>query len=314
MLTANGERFLEEFALHGIGIVYLLFHADKHLFPESRNRAHAGGMRFAHTLLYFLRIGVDNQLGTLGQTKNHPATLEDMCKGKEIHDSVLLSNRHTLVVSLKGGMILSVGQHDSFRVACGSAGIKDISQVIETGLLIQSLDLRLAWKALAQFQEIVKEDCIRVVGINTNTIVKHDDALQCRTKRENSVCLVILLLLSNKQEPDIGIANHVLHLLLTTGGIKRNGNSTNAICAKIGVKILHRVLREHTNILLYSDTQIEQCIRHNLHHSRKVIPRSRLPLQASKVAIVQCDFLSIFLCLLMNEHRHMTIVLHRLFL
>ena len=72
--------------------------------------------------------------------------------------------------------------------------------------------------------------------------VVDDDLLQSGTKREHAVSLVILLLLTHKEEPDLRIANHKLYLLLRTRGIERHRDGTNAESTKVRKQIMHRVL------------------------------------------------------------------------
>ena len=272
VLTAHSECLLEELALHGVGIVDLLFHAHEHLLPETGHRTHTCGMGLAHTLLHFFRIGVDNEFGTLGETQNHPTALEDMGEGQEVHDAVFLAYRHTLVVGRKGGMVLPVGQHHSLRVARGTAGIKDIGQVLVVGLLVKTLHFRLAGQSLAQLQEVVEEDGVRVVGVDAHTAVEHDDALERRTEREDAVRLVVLLLLANEEEAYLCVTYNILHLLLTTRGIEGDGDSPDAKGTKIGIQVRNRILREYTDVLLYLDPQVQQCVRHHFHHLREFIP------------------------------------------
>ena len=56
------------------------------------------------------------------------------------------------------------------------------------------------------------------------------------------MCLVILLLLAHEEEAHLTIIDHVLYLLLTAGGIERDGAYTHSISAKVCVKVVNTVL------------------------------------------------------------------------
>ena len=114
IFSSYGKSSVEQFALHGIGLLDLLLHADIHLLPEAGNGTHTSRMHLLERLLYLLRIGVDDDLRTFRHTQDEPSALEDMRDGQEVHDAVVLSHRHALVVRLKGSMILSVGKDHTF--------------------------------------------------------------------------------------------------------------------------------------------------------------------------------------------------------
>ena len=70
-------------------------------------------MRLTHGLLHLLRIGVDDHRGTSIKTKYRPATFEDMRIGQEVHDAVVLVDRHTLAISNHSGIKLSMSQDNT---------------------------------------------------------------------------------------------------------------------------------------------------------------------------------------------------------
>ena len=109
------------------------FCLDTHVdfLPESRYRTHAGGVYLPQCLLYFLWIRIDDQPGTLCETQNSPSPLKHMRIGQEIHHHILFRHWHRLVVGLKRGMILPVGEDDTFAVARSATGIKDVADIIE---------------------------------------------------------------------------------------------------------------------------------------------------------------------------------------
>ena len=104
MLASNGKGMLEEFTLHGAGMVYLVHHPHVHLLPETGDTGHTGGMRLTHRLLHLLRMGVHDQCRTFRQGEDRPSSLKDMRIGEEVHHTVVLIHRHTLVVCLESGM------------------------------------------------------------------------------------------------------------------------------------------------------------------------------------------------------------------
>ena len=64
------------------------------IFDSSvRISTHTGRMHLSHTILNFLRIGIDDELGTLAQAEIGPSTLKDMGEWKEINDTILFGNR-----------------------------------------------------------------------------------------------------------------------------------------------------------------------------------------------------------------------------
>ena len=168
---------VEEFLLEGRGIVHLRLHCDIYLLPEARHTAHTGRMHLSHTLLNLVRISIDEEACALAQTEISPSTLEDVGERKEVDDTILLRDRHTLIVGLQGCMILSVGEHHALAVAGGTAGIEDVRQVVHRGLLIEFLHLRLAWQVLTQLDKVLEVKGVRVMSADAHTGVEDDDAL-----------------------------------------------------------------------------------------------------------------------------------------
>ena len=90
--------------------------------------------------------------------------------------------------------------------------------------------------------------------------VEDDDTLQRRTERHHPAGTVVLLLFSHEQITDLRIVDHELDLLLRTGGIEWYRDGTDTPCTEVTLQILHRVLGEDTNILLYPHTKVQQCV------------------------------------------------------
>ena len=122
--------------------------------------------------------------------------------------------------------------------------------------------------------------------------------------------LVILVLLSHEEETDLGIMDHKLDLLFAAGGIEGHSDSPYTPCAEIGEEVLHRVLREDTHVLLHFDSQIEHGIRCHLNYIGEVIPCITLPNTVAEVSVDKSLSVSVFLCLLMHEHRQMVVYTH----
>ena len=233
---------VEELLLDRTGFIHLSLHGDIHLLPETWHAAHTGRMHLSHTLLNLLRIGVDDELGTSTQTEICPSTLKDMGEWKEVDDTVLAGDSHTLLVCLQGSIILTVGQHHALAVAGSSTGIEDVSQIIHTSLLVEFLDFGLARKILTQLQEVLVIEGCRVVCTDAYTGIEDDDALQRWAEGKDTMCLVVLLLFAYEEEANLGIIDHILNLLLTAVGIKRNRDYSDSVCTEIGVQIMHAVL------------------------------------------------------------------------
>ena len=136
MLTTNGQRMAEQLTLNGTGVVDLIHDTHIHLLPETGYSRHTSGMGLAHRLLHVLRMRVDNHRGTFGQGKEGPSALEDVGIGQEVHDTVLLTHRHTLVVGLEGSMELSMRQDDALGIARSTTGIEDVGDIVVRGLLL----------------------------------------------------------------------------------------------------------------------------------------------------------------------------------
>ena len=149
MLATDIVSMHKELTLYGTGMFYLIHHTHVDLLPETGYCRHTSGMGLTHGLLHLLRMGIDNHRGTLGQGKEGPSALEDMGVRKEVHHTVVLTDRHALVVGLEGSMILSVRQDDALGIACGTAGVQDIGDIVERSFLLQSLYLRLTGQVLA---------------------------------------------------------------------------------------------------------------------------------------------------------------------
>ena len=149
MLAPDSQGMLEELTLDGTGMLDLVHHPHIHLLPEAGDTRHTGGMRLTHRLLHLLRMGVDDHRRAFRQGEYRPATLKDMRIRQEIHHTVVLIDRHTLVVCLKGGMEHPVGKDDTLGVARGATGIKDVGDIVERSLFLTHFHLRLTGQVLA---------------------------------------------------------------------------------------------------------------------------------------------------------------------
>ena len=154
---------VEEFLLERTCIIHLCLYGNINLLPETWHTTHTGRMHFTHTLLNFMRISIDDELGTFAQAEICPSTLKYMSEWKEIDDTILFGNRHALIVCLQCSIILTVFQHHTLTVTRCATGIEDISQVIHTCLLVEFLYLRLTRKILSQLQEVLEIEGCRVM-------------------------------------------------------------------------------------------------------------------------------------------------------
>ena len=263
--------------LHGGGLVHALLHGGIDLLPEARDGRHARGMGLAHALLYLLRVGIDNQLRTNGKAQVGPGALKDVGEGQKVDHPVLVTDGNALLVGRYAGAVLSVGEDDSLAVARRAAGIENVADVVVARFCPQFLHFRLPWEVLSELDEVAEVQRIGVIGADADTGVVDDHALQGRTKGDDAVCLVILLLLSDKQEAHAGILNHVLYLLLGAGGVERNCLDFHAIGTEIGVKILDTILREHGYRVAGLAAKVEQGVGNLLDTCRELIPRDALP-------------------------------------
>ena len=131
MLSTYGEGMLEEFTLHGTGMLYLIHHTHIHLLPKTGHTRHTSRMSLPHRLLHLLRMGVHYHRSTFSQRENSPTTLKDMRIRQEVHHAVFLIDRHTFSISDESGMELRMRQDDTLRLARRTTRIEDIGDVIE---------------------------------------------------------------------------------------------------------------------------------------------------------------------------------------
>ena len=182
MLATYCQCMIEQLTLHSTGMFYLIHHTHIDLFPEAGHCRHTGGMRLTHGLLHLLRMGINNHRSTLGQRQDGPAALKDMGIGQEVHDTVLFTYRHTLVVGLKGCMELSMRQDDTLGISCCTTGVQDVGNIVEGGLLLQFLHFGLTGQVLTEFQEVVEIDGVRVMGGDMHHGIIDDDTFQRRAE------------------------------------------------------------------------------------------------------------------------------------
>ena len=263
---------LKQLTLHARGAVHLVHDGLVDLLPESWHRAHAGGVRLAHVLLYVVGVGVDDEVAALAYAQVSPSTLKDVGEGQEVYYAVFLRDGHHLVVGLQGGVILTVGKHDTLAVARCAAGVENVAQVVEACLCPQLLQLRLTRQLLAELQELFEREGMGVMGAHADGAIEIDYALKRRTQSEDAVCLVILLLLAHEDKLDLGIVNHILDLLLATGSIERYRHRTHAVSAEVGVEILYAILREHGDLLLWLEAEVKKGVAHLLNSKRELVP------------------------------------------
>ena len=112
--------------------------------------------------------------------------------------------------------------------------------------------------------------------------------------------LVVLLLLADKEHAYLCVVYHILYLLLAAGGIEGHADGPYAERSEVGVEILEGVLREHADVLLYLDADVQQGVRHMSHLTREFFPRHRLPLRVAKVTVNKYALVSILLCLFVD--------------
>ena len=269
---AHGQRMGKEALFHRTRPFYLVFHGHIHLFPETGNRRHTRGMGLTHRLLYLLRIGIDDELGTHRHTQIRPTTLEDMGEGQEVDDPVVFAHIHAFAVGHKRCTILSIGQHHALALARSAAGVKDVTHILVVGLAPEHFQLALAGQILAQGHELGEMHGVGIGRSDMHAVVEDDDTLQRGAEREYTLRFLILFLLSHEEQAYLRIVDHKLYLLLTIGSVEGYRHSTHAVRTEISIKILDAVLREHRDTLLRLDAQIEQGIAHLFHAQGEMVP------------------------------------------
>ena len=208
-------------------------------------------------------------------------------------------------------MILSVSKHYALTIASSTTGIKNVCQIVHARTLIQRFHLSLSRKIFAQLDKILEVKGSRIVGADTYTGIKDDNTLQRRTESKDTMCLVILILLAYKKKAHLTVVNHILYLLLAACSIERYRAQLNTISTKISIKIMHTILGENSYLVVRFCPNVKQSIAHLFHSQRKLIPRHRLPLIATKLLKSKGSFIAIFLGQIVNQYRKMTIDLHK---
>ena len=77
-----------------------------------------------------------------------------MREWQEIHHTVVLVNRHILMVCFHSSMELSHREDYAFGIARCTTGIEDIGNIVHRSVLLALLYLGLTSQALAQLQEV----------------------------------------------------------------------------------------------------------------------------------------------------------------
>ena len=239
MTTTYAQCMEKQLSFGHVGLVNLFLNTHINFLPETGNGRHTGGVRITHGLLYILRMGINDHTCSGIQTQNGPTTFEYMRVGQEIHNTVILVYRHALGIGHNSGIELSVRKDNALRIACRTTGIENVGNIIEGGFLLKLIHFRLTRKILSQFQEVAEIDGIRIVGRDVHHGVEDDDTLQGRTQRENATSLVILVLFTDKEIANLGVVDHKLNLLLRTGGIEGDSDSTDTPCTEITLDILN---------------------------------------------------------------------------
>ena len=122
----------------------------------------------------------------------------------------------------------------------------------------------------------------------THIIIIHNYSLKRRTQSKYTKRLVILLLLTHKQNADLSIIYHVLYLCFRTCRIKWYCYNANSICSVIRIKMLNTILSKNCNTFLWLNSKIKQSITNLLHLLSKIIPGNSFPLFVTEVLISDC--------------------------
>mgnify|MGYP007094728292 CR=1 FL=1 len=241
-LPSHGHGGLHQLALHGRRTLHASFDSSIDFFPESRHRRHTCWMGLAHTVLDFLRIGVDDQLCADRYAEVRPCAFEDMGERQEVDGAVLVVDRHALLVGCQACAVLPIGEDDTLALARRTTGVEDVADVVVAGLSPQLLHFRLSRQVLAELDEVAEVEGVGVVATDAHTGIIDNHALQCRAEGDDPVCLVILLLLSDEQEAHAGVLDHVLYLLLGARSIEGYCSDAHTIGSKVRVQVLDTIL------------------------------------------------------------------------
>ena len=159
-------------------------------------------------------------------------------------------------------------------------------------------------------EEVGEIDRKVVFGVLLHFRVENDDALQRPGDGDDAERRVILLLLSDEEEADVRVVQHLGHLCAAAGGIEGDGDHSDAVGSEIDEVCFRFVLGEDSDVLLHLHPGVEQGERDVFHFLGKGVPRDVHPFVKVIVTVTQCRSVSIFLCLCGNQFGEVTFGLH----
>ena len=200
-----------------------------------------------------------------------------MSQRKERERKVLVGKWHSAHMGTDGRQVHAVSKHHTLAQARSTTCIENIGKVVLIQLCRSAPDVIPVLLALSQTQELIKINADLILRILLHAAVKDYQLAHLGIYLQHTICRIILILLSHKDETHLGIAHHVLHLHLTAGGIERNRNHASRICAKVHIQAFRHILGKNHDILLNTHPQLKQSIAHLPHPHREVIPGNIIP-------------------------------------
>ena len=215
-------------------------------------------------------------------------------------------------MSAEGNGILAMGLHDTLRQTRRTARVEDIGQVVGLQFVTALLHLVLMFQPLAHLQELVEIYARKVLRILLHLGVEDDQLLHVRIHLHHTQGNVVLVLLSHEYVADVGIRNHILHLVLTAGGIEGDGDSPYAVGSEVHHHALGFVLRECGNVFLHAHAQFQQGIRHQPHPPRELVPRDVHPFSLVVITVAQGHTVAVLFGLSMYHSAQRSFVQHNI--
>ena len=150
---------------------------------------------------------------------------------------------------------VSMCEHNAFRIAGRSRGIDNTGQIIERLAGNAAINQRFCFGSRNRTRYKIGKIYRRGIAFGkAYRTVEYDNPFQRRTSRQCLPCVVVLILLTDKQISDFGVAHDILQLFQRAGRIKRDNHRAIGISGKIDNQPFGLIRRIRRYIFLYPDT------------------------------------------------------------
>ena len=189
---------------------------------------------------------------------------------------------------------VGVGDDDAFRLARRAGGVDDEGHVVVSGLVATDARGGFSASVVTEADELLEEDARLVGGITDDAAVEDDD-LPERVAHLllRLVSVVVLLLLADEEQSDVGVADDVFDLVGRSSGVHGHFHGACAIGTEGGVEVLGHIGGVDADVLLHADAVLDECLRGESDAVGKGIPGDAEPLAGAWIAMKQGDALAV---------------------